>query len=106
MLAAGDLNRRVTIERYLDVANEAGGFTRHWSKLRDAWVKATPVGGKEAIVAGTLQARQPWRIEMRRGSIRTEDRVRMGAALLQILSIADPDGRGEALLLFCETGFD
>lgn len=108
-LAAGSLNRRVTIERKTEVANGAGGFDRSWSTVTTVWAKATPIGGKEAVIAGTLQVRQPWRIEIR---FRTDlldsaaFRLRLDGRPLNILSASDPDGDRSSLLIFAETEFE
>jgi SPP1 family predicted phage head-tail adaptor len=106
-LNAGDLNRIVTFERARATDNDAGGQTPVWFFLRKAWAKANPVGGKEAIIAGTLQSRQPWRLEIRYDrDLTVKDRVRLDGQTLNILSLADPDGRRESQVLFCETGFE
>lgn len=107
MATIGEMNRLVTIQRASDADNNAGGRVRSWSTLRKAWVSAMPVAGKESIVAGTLQAAQPWRIEMHFQDVTTEDRIVAGwlpeNKALRILSVSDPDGRRETVLLFCET---
>jgi SPP1 family predicted phage head-tail adaptor len=107
MLAAGDLNRRVTVERYTATVDDQGGQVWSWEILADIWVKATPVASKEGLINGTLRTTQGWRIEMRRRDITNKDRLRAtwlsGNQVLGIQSVADPDGRRESLVLFCET---
>ena len=107
MLAAGDLNRRVTIERYTAADDNQGGQVWTWEEIAQPWVKATPVAFKEGLINGTLRTTQSWRIEMRRRDITNKDRLRAtwlsGNQVLGIQSVADPDGRRESLVLFCET---
>jgi len=107
MLAAGDLNRRIVIERKTDVSDGSGGYDRDWTTLATVWAKATPIAGKESIVAGTLRSSQPWRIEIRRRDVTVEDRISASwlpaGKVLEIQSVADPDGKRESLVLFCET---
>jgi SPP1 family predicted phage head-tail adaptor len=107
MLAAGDLNRSVTIQRYTSTTDTQGGQVWTWADLASTFVKATPVASKEGLINGTLRTTQGWRIEMRRRDITNKDRMRAtwlsGNQVLGIQSVADPDGRRESLVLFCET---
>lgn len=108
---AGMLNRRVTIERLTTVPNGQGGQVRSWRAAGMASVKATPIAGKEALVAGGLRASQPWRIEMRyRADISTADRLTASwlpsGWAMAIQSLADPDGKRRSLVLFCTAGLD
>ena len=104
MKGAGERNRLVTIERYSDSEDGAGGIVREWVPLRRAWVNATPVAGKEALVAGTLRSEQPWRIEMLfTRDLTVKDRINMNGQPYTIQSLADPDGARRCLVLFCVT---
>lgn len=100
------LNRRVTLQAPVDVDDGQGGKTRSWKKIGQAWVEASPIAGKEGIVAGTLSATQPWRVVMRfRSDVTTANRMIADWApgrIITIQSCQDPDGRREQLLLFCE----
>ncbi len=107
-LAAGSLNRRVRIERAAITDDNAGGeASRSWSDIGGAWVSAVPVAGKEALLAGTLRASQGWRIEMRPRDVTIMDRLKpawlAADVRLAIQSVADPDGMGQRIVLFCET---
>lgn len=107
MLAAGALNRRITIQRKTDVPDGSGGYDRAWADLTTVWAKATPVAGKEALVAGTLRSSQPWRVEIRWLDVKVDERITASwlpsGKHLEIQSVSDPDGRRESLVLFCET---
>ena len=91
---AGKLNRLVTIQRVTLVPNGSGGFTEKWQDVGTAKVRAVPVAGKEGLVAGTLQASQPWRIDMRyREDLSTADQLRaawLPGKILTLQSVADP----------------
>jgi SPP1 family predicted phage head-tail adaptor len=105
-LRAGDLNRRVRIDRRVETPDGQGGTEASWQPLATRWAKATPVAGREALVNGTLRASQPWKILLRRTDVTVEDRIVMlgpngNDVVLGIQSVADPDGRREALELFC-----
>ena len=104
MKGAGERNRLVVIERASDTPDGKGGTVREWVPLRQAWVNATPVAGKEALVAGTLRSEQPWRIEMLfTRDLTVKDRINMNGQPYTIQSLADPDGARRCLVLFCVT---
>lgn len=103
----GAHNRRVTHQRPDDQPDASGGQDRRWKTVGRPWVKAVPTAGNEALIANTLQAAQPWRIEMRFRDVRTSDRFLADwipdGKQLGIRSVADPDGRRSDLVLLCET---
>lgn len=109
-LRAGQLNRRVDIERFLSVDDGHGGQERGWQRIGGAWVAATPIGGKESLQAQSLQQSQNWRIEMRPRDVTAEDRlmpikwrgIAAGRAL-NIRSVSDPDGERDRIILLCDT---
>jgi len=107
---AGKLNRLVTIEKPVDTPDGAGGYTRNWVKVGTAKVQATPIAGKEQILAEIPRATQPWRIEMRwradlAGAEGTSYRMTadwLPGRHLAIQSVADPAGTRRWLVLFAE----
>jgi len=103
-LRSRDLNRLVSIERVTATDNQAGGQTEVWAEIGRAYVKATPIAGKEALVAGILQTQQPWRVEMRfRADLTTLDRFAASwlpaGFRLTLESVTDPDGSRDRLLI-------
>lgn len=107
MAAIGERNRLATIERAVDVANDSGGRQRSWTTLRRTWLSAGPVGRKEDLQAGVLQASQSWRVEMHYQDVTSDDRIVASwlppGKVLAIQSVEDMDGRRETLVLFCLT---
>ena len=102
-IGAGDLRDRIEIQRATDVPDGAGGATRTWATFVTVWAKATPTGGKEGLIAGTLQQVQGWRVQMRfRADVTAAERFVLGGRPLNILSIEDPDRRRKWLVAFCE----
>lgn len=105
MKRANQRNRLVTVERLTDVPDGQGGQVRSWASIGQAYVQATPVGGVEAVVAGTLHAQQPWRIEMPwRAGLTSQDRITAtwlpDGYAIGIDSINDIDGRKMTLVVF------
>lgn len=101
-MRAGMLNRIVTLQRATAVDNGQGGQDQIWSTVATFRAHAVPVGGSEGLVAGTLQSQQGWRLTIRRRAVSTQDRILMNGQTLAIVSVADPDGRNERLVLMCE----
>lgn len=105
MKPAHKYNRLVTIERLTDVSDGQGGQERTWSAIGQAYVEAIPVGGTAALVAGTLQQQQPWRIEMPwRANLTAQDRLTASwlpaGVAIGIDSVADRDGANRTLVIF------
>jgi len=104
-LHAADLNRRATIERRRLIDDDSGGQEEEWSTVAEVWCKATPIAGKEALVAGTLHDAQGWRVEMRwRDGLTAADRLAAtwlpDRHRISIESVADPDGMRTRLVIF------
>lgn len=106
MTGAGGLRQRVDWQRATDLPDGAGGFVRSWATVMALWAKATPTGGKEALIVGTLQAQQNWRVEIRnrRDPPTTSDRFVLGGRALNIISIEDTVGDRRMLVALCMTG--
>ena len=102
MTSAGKFNRQVVIETASDVANGSGGFTQTWGTTATVWAFATPVGGTEGVIAGTLQGSQSWRIRMRYRALSTTQRLQMEGKQLNIVSVEDPTGQKREIVVFAE----
>lgn len=44
---AGELRHRVTLQKQVDVQNDAGQFLPEWTDVADLWAKVEPTGGRE-----------------------------------------------------------
>lgn len=107
MAAAGARNRPVRIERLATPVDDGqGGLVDRWEVIWRGFAKATPVAGKEALVAGTLRDAQPWRIEILRTDVTTADRIAADwlapGFVIDIQSIGDMTGTGRDLVIFGE----
>jgi len=106
MIGAGARNRRAMIQRESLTSDGQGGQTASWAEVWRGRVKATPVAGKEALVAGTLRNEQPWRIEMLKRDVRLGDRiVAQGGWLpsgfvIDIESASDVEGDNQTIVIF------
>lgn len=102
MTSAGKFNRKVTVQTSADTPNGSGGFTQVWTSQYDVWANATPVGGTEGVIAGTLQSSQSWRIRMRYQSLSVNDRLLMEGKQLNIVSVEDPTGQHREIVVFAD----
>lgn len=106
MIGNGQRNRRMSVQRASEVSDGQGGLTTSWATIWTGLVKANPVAGKEALVAGTLRDVQPWRIEMLTCDVTTADRMVAdwlpAGFVIDVQSVADLDGRGRSLVVFGE----
>lgn len=104
MIGAGKRNRIVNIERQIDLPDGQGGFDRDWAVVGRAYVDARPTGGREALVAGTLQQEQPWTIEMPwRADLTPKDRLTAAwlpeGFAIAVQSVSDPEGQNRRLVV-------
>jgi SPP1 family predicted phage head-tail adaptor len=108
-MQAGDLRERATLQRLADADDGRGGQADAWDHVTDLWASILPTNGRESLEAGALTGVQGWRVTLRyRADLDSEAGVRHRLAwngrLLNIRSIADPDGRRQKLVAFCESG--
>jgi SPP1 family predicted phage head-tail adaptor len=101
-MGAGQYNRKVVIESSTDVENGSGGYTQTWATTATVFANATPIGGTEGIIAGTLQGSQSWRIRMRYRSLSVKQRLQMDGKQLNIVSVEDPTGQRREIVVFAE----
>lgn len=113
MIRAGQLRDRVLVQSRTDVKDSAGGFSPVWRDVDKEWVDAQPMiggGGSELVVGDVLIAVTMYRVTMRfRTDITVQHRLLLidppNADLpLNILSINDPDGKKNHLILVCQSG--
>lgn len=103
-LAAGTLNRQVTLQRAVPAGDGQGGTTRTWTDVAATWAAISARGGKEFQTAKQTRATLTDEVRIRyRTGITADMRVVYGT---RVLSIAQPpidvDARHEQLLLLCE----
>lgn len=102
----GKYNRVVSIERLSDPSDDSGGQEEIWTEVGTARVEATPIGGKELLLAGALHATQAWRLETWwRSDVTTADRLAAdwlpdAKWRITLDRIEDPDGRKIKLVMF------
>jgi len=102
-MAAGDLNKRVTIQYETKVSDLMGGFTTVWNDGDTIFAAIWPVSATE-----TIQSLQPnmvisHRIRIRyRSVLRASWRIKFGNRYFAIVSIINPNEKNEWLDLLCK----
>lgn len=113
-IRAGLLRRLVRVQARTDVVDTAGGVTAEWNDATNAliWAEVLPFGSAtgEVVTAEALRTTSLFHVTMRyRSDITEKHRLvlldrELGDTPMNILSVADPDGRRMRLELVCETG--
>jgi len=103
--AAGDLNRRITIQRRQAGQDGYGQRLAGWDNVITCWAAITPLSGRELITAQAVQAETTHEITIRhRPGIVAAMRVLYGARRFDVHSVIDPDTSHHTLTLLCSEG--
>ena len=102
MLQAGELNRRITIERPLHSILEGGDVAETTETICTVWAKKEDLSGSERFRAMQIQSDIATRFTIRwRGDLYPQMQIVIGLEVYQIEAVLDPDGRREQLQLMC-----
>jgi SPP1 family predicted phage head-tail adaptor len=104
------LNRRLVLERRESEADGAGGYAVAWVPVGTLWADMRPKGGREDFVAGQPRPRVKYRMLVRSAPPgaasrpRTDQRLREGERVFDILTVAEHDIGGRYLEIIAEEG--
>ena len=102
MLQAGELNRRITIERINHAILTGGAEEESTELLATVWAKREDLSGREWFQAMQIQSEITTRFTVRwRSGIYPQMQIVVGLEVYRIEAILDPDGRREQLQLMC-----
>lgn len=102
MTRIGDLRHRVTLQSRTDTADGRKGFTTTWATLAVVWAAVESISGREALIAGQMNAALTTTVTIRhRSDISVKQRILFGARTLQIENYQDPDGRKVWTKMLC-----
>ena len=103
----GKLDRRLTLEEPVEIADGAGGVTRGYQVVATLWAQVMPVSARGTVDAERSSAVATHRIRLRsRSDLTTRHRLRDGNAIYRIVALHDPDGRGRFLQIEAEERVD
>lgn len=99
VVRAGLLDRRVSLERRVEVVDDSGQPVIQWFPVAEVWARVEPLGGRENFGAQQFVATGDLRFTIRfRKDITPLHRVVYDGQRYDVVSVAE-DGRREALLI-------
>lgn len=96
-MRAGQLRKKVTIERYATARGSYGEEVETWSTLLAVWAAIEPISGSEGIQGGALDAKVTHLITMRHTDITQADRITWSSRTFNISRVLDIGERGVKL---------
>ena len=101
-MKAGQLDQRVTVERFSRTEDELGQPIESWAPLFTCWAAVEPLTGREYIAAQAAVSEVTARIRMRfRPWMTAEDRVIHGGKTYNIVSVIDVRSENREVVLMC-----
>ena len=102
-MKAGQLDQRVTVERYTSTEDELGQPIEAWAPLFTCWAAVEPLQGREYLAAAALVSEVSARIRMRyRPWMTSQDRVIHEGTTYGIESVIDVRSANRELHLMCK----
>jgi SPP1 family predicted phage head-tail adaptor len=103
MTDPGRLRHRLTLEAPVESADDTGGVVRSYAAAATMWAAIEPLIPRETVDADGLAATLTHRITIRAGvTVTTRHRLVLGARVLRILTVRDPDESGRFLEIGAE----
>lgn len=103
-------SRKLVLEGRESAADGAGGFAVSWQPLGVLWAEMSARTGREDFSGGAPLSRVRYRIVLRGAPVgapsrpRADQRLREGARIFNILSVAESDPHGRYLEIIAEEG--
>lgn len=102
-MKAGQLDQRVTVERFTATYDELGQPIETWAPLFSCWAAVEPLTGREYLAAAAAVSEVTAKIRMRfRPWMTSQDRVIHGGTVYQIESVIDVRSANRELVLMCK----
>lgn len=100
----GELDQRVTFQRKTRVADSQGGYAETWADFVTVWARVRGSGGREAVVADTIEASAKYAFTIRNRTDMTEaDRIKWHGETYNIRTIRRA-GRAQYMTIDAEFG--
>jgi head-tail adaptor len=101
-----ELNRRLVLERAVQVADGAGGFAESWTVLGVVWAEVVAGSGRDVAGEEVTVSSVPYRIMVRGAPVgapsrpKADQRLRDGTRLFKIIAVTERDAGGQYLTCF------
>lgn len=90
MIEAGDLDRRITIERATTTTDDFGADTQTWAPLATVWASYKPISDSERMRAAEVGATITARFQIRWGhDVDVEDRLIFEGRVMSIVAVKE-----------------
>ena len=110
MSAVVRLSRRLVLEARESVPDGSGGFAVAWARVGTMWADIEAQSGREVFAGGQPRSRVRYRIMVRAAPDgapsrpRTEQRLREGGRVFDIVSVSEHDPAGRYLEILADEG--
>ncbi len=102
MKLIAELRHRVDLLEPVETDDGAGGRIVTWATRDTVWAQVVSLKGKEKQRAEAQTAESPYSVTLRyRADVSSDMRVAFDGLMLDISSVADPDGRRRWLVCTC-----
>jgi SPP1 family predicted phage head-tail adaptor len=104
-MRVGELNRRVTIQQRATGKDADGQPSETWQDLLSCWAAIRPLGGRELLLAKSVQAESTHEVTMRyRTTVTAGMRIVYEGRIFNITNINDVDTKHQTLVASCVEG--
>lgn len=107
MAGAGELDKRIDLEKLIKTSDGGGGYTEAWTKQKTVWANIKPLTASEQFSSQQVQGKTNYTVKIRYrkdliGILLTEWRIRYKAQLFdEITGVIDEEMRHRYLILTC-----
>ena len=102
-MRAGQLNQRVTLERFTETEDAYGATVTDWATVGTFWAAVLPLTGKEIIAGDAVAAITDVRVIMRyQPGVTAADRLKHNGKVLEIKAVINRRSANRELELLCK----
>ena len=102
-MRAGELDQRVTLERFGEYKDASGAWTEGWETVGAFWAAVLPLTGKEIIAADAVTAITDVRVIMRyQPGVTAADRLKHDGKTFNVVTVINRRSANRELELLCK----
>ncbi|QBP75402.1 head-tail adaptor protein [Herbaspirillum huttiense] len=104
-MRAGQLNRRISLQRKLEAKNDVGDIVKSWAELSKTWARKIDISGRELDAAMSISPEVSVKFLVRyREDIEHGMRIVLEGKAYRVISALDKKGNREELQVYCTKG--
>ena len=102
-MRAGELDQRVTLERFGEYKDASGAWTEGWETVGTFWAAVLPLTGKEIIAGDAVAAITDVRVIMRyQPGVTAADRLKHDGKTFNVVTVINRRSANRELELLCK----